>query len=398
MCIIFLLYQVHPTYPLIIASNRDETLDRPTESMKLRSIIDDPVTSSATAISSTGNTRPQDDLHSEQQPSMRQHQRQRRRSSLAGKDLVCGGTWLALDVSSLNIDLDIDDDDDGTTNSGRSKCCIDTTTFDSVNLEPKKDNDNNQASNNSNSSTTPSLLRWIAITNYREKEQHGRPSRGGLLTEYISSQSSAESFVTELQQKGHEYNGFNFFVGDDTGIYYCGNRSFVQGVGGGGGDDDNTTTAPPSTTQRLTPGRIYGLSNALLDTPWPKVQRGKELLEQLLHKEQQKMINNNNNKGNNSNSSSLKQLHEELLTILSDTTQPNDDNLLPNTGISLHSERHLSSIFVPVDNFMGKEYGTRSSTSIVMDVDGCVSVLERSWLADHREEVVDEWFHFGKRK
>ena len=67
------------------------------------------------------------------------------------------------------------------------------------------------------------------------------------------------------------------------------------------------------------------------------------------------------------------------------------------TGISLHSERHLSSIFVPVDKFMGKDYGTRTSTSIVVDVHGCVSVLERSWLADRDEGgVVDEWFQFEK--
>ena len=83
------------------------------------------------------------------------------------------------------------------------------------------------------------------------------------------------------------------------------------------------------------------------------------------------------------------------MTILSDTTQPIDDNELPQTGISLYSERHLSSIFVPVDKFQGKDYGTRTSTSIVVDLDGCVSVLERSWLADEGG-VVDEWFQFEK--
>ncbi|KAK1742657.1 transport and Golgi organization protein 2 [Skeletonema marinoi] len=362
MCIIFILYQVHPTYPLIIASNRDETLDRPTESMKLRSIDDQ---TSDAVVANDDNNSQQDELNL--QPI--HQQKQQRSSYLAGKDLVCGGTWLALDVSSLKEDLDDD----------RSRC-DDTITIHPVISENERED---KPSNNDNS-TTPSLLRWIAITNYREKEEHGRPSRGGLLTEYIqandSSQSTAQSFVNELQQKGQEYNAFNMLVGDDTGIYYYGNRSVTQDDGKS--DHDNT----PS-TQRLTPGRIYGLSNALLDTPWPKVQRGKQLLEQLLHNEQLKQNNTHNN-----NKSSLKQFHEELMTILTNTTQPNNDNELPNTGIGLHSERHLSSIFVPVDNFMGKEYGTRSSTSIVVDVEGNVSVLERSWFPDQ----VDEWFQFRK--
>jgi len=279
---------------------------------------------------------------------------------------------LALDVSSLKEDLDDD----------RTRC-DDTIPSHSVISENNRVDKPDKPDNNDNS-TTPSLLRWIAITNYREKEEHGRPSRGGLLTEYIqannSSRSTAQSFVNELQQKGQEYNAFNMLVGDDTGIYYYGNRSVTQ-------DDDKSDHDYTPSTQRLTPGRIYGLSNALLDTPWPKVQRGKQLLEQLLHNEQLKQNNTNN-----TNNSSLKQFHEQLMTILTNTTQPNNDNELPNTGIGLHSERHLSSIFVPVDNFMGKEYGTRSSTSIVVDLEGNVSVLERSWFPDQ----VDEWFHYCK--
>jgi uncharacterized protein with NRDE domain len=285
------------------------------------------------------------------------------------------------------------------------------------------------AANHDDSTTIPStLFRWIAITNYREKEeQHGRPSRGGLLTDYIqattttedydhdsrrgsssssssSKLQSAQSFINKLQQhKGQEYNGFNLLVGDDTGIYYYGNRN----------DNDNittntTTTMPPPPPPKPLPPGIYGLSNSLLDTPWPKVQRGKELLQQLLQQQlhnSNKNSNSNNINNNNNNieeeeqqsdlSSSLHQLHEQLMTILTDTTQPSQNSLLPNSGIGIQSERHLSSIFVPQCIFMGKEYGTRTSTSVVWNAKGELSVLERTWLHPGH---VDEWFHFGKEE
>mmetsp|Transcript_17045 Transcript_17045/g.24097 ORF Transcript_17045/g.24097 Transcript_17045/m.24097 type:complete len:160 (-) Transcript_17045:180-659(-) len=156
------------------------------------------------------------------------------------------------------------------------------------------------------------------------------------------------------------------------------------------------------------PGRIYGLSNALLDTPWPKVERGKELFEQLLIREEQQKVKKNSNSTADNNNSSLKQFHEKLQTILHDTIQP-PTNILPNTGIGLRSERHLSSIFVPLDTFMGRDYGTRSSTSVVVDVVGRVSVLERSyWLSsdekkkmkkkeEEERKVVDEWFYYRRK-
>ncbi|KAL7447649.1 hypothetical protein ACHAWC_000022, partial [Mediolabrus comicus] len=159
-------------------------------------------------------------------------------------------------------------------------------------------------------------------------------------------------------------------VGDESGIYYYGNRMHI--------DDDNhaPASAPAPATddseplRPLSPG-IYGLSNALLDTPWPKVKRGKELLEQLLQREQQQKAqssNDSNDKG--TDNSSLKQLHEELMTILTDTKRPANDSSLPNTGIGIENERFLSSIFIPRGMFMGKEYGTRSSTSVIVDLHG----------------------------
>ena len=290
MCIIFLLYQVHPTYPLIIASNRDETFDRPTESMKLRT------------QKSKKCCVVQEENDEKQQQKQHHRRRGRRRSSLAGKDLVGGGTWLAIDVSSAIMQQQ----------------------------QQQTELDGGQNINDASAASTPSLPRWIAITNFREHEEQGRPSRGGLLTDYIekastkaesSSESSeeelqsAQEFVSNLQHVGHEYNGFNMLVGDETGIYYYGNRMH--------NDDDNHAPSPATATddgeplRPLTPG-IYGLSNALLDTPWPKVKRGKELLEQLLQREQLQTTSQSNNDSNDTDTdnSSLKQLHEELMTIL----------------------------------------------------------------------------------
>ena len=353
--------------PLIIASNRDETFDRPTESMKLR-----------TQKSNKSCTVQEENDEKKQQ----QHHRRRgrRRSSLAGKDLVGGGTWLAIDVSSAMQQQ-----------------------------QQQTELDGGQNLNDASAASTPSLPRWIAITNFRDHEEPGRPSRGGLLTDYIENASKAESlsessssesseeelqsaqeFVSNLQHVGHEYNGFNMLVGDESGIYYYGNRMH--------NDDDNHAPSPATATddgeplRPLSPG-IYGLSNALLDTPWPKVERGKELLEQLLQREQHQTAAQRNNDSNDkdTHNSSLKQLHEELMTILTDTKRPASDSSLPNTGIGLENERFLSSIFIPPGIFMGKEYGTRSSTSVIVDLHGNVSVLERTWYPVDQE---DEWFYF----
>jgi uncharacterized protein with NRDE domain len=161
-------------------------------------------------------------------------------------------------------------------------------------------------------------------------------------------------------------------------------------------DNDNHTPATAADDgeplRPLSPG-IYGLSNALLDTPWPKVKRGKELLEQLLQREQHQTAAHSNNDSNDKGTDnlSLQQLHEELMIILTDTHRPANDSSLPNTGIGLENERFLSSIFIPRGMFMGKEYGTRSSTSVIVDAHGNVSVLERTWYPVDQE---DELFYF----
>ena len=226
--------------------------------------------------------------------------------------------------------------------------------------DDEEEEDNTNDSNNENTS-----LRWIAITNFREREEHGRPSRGGLLMDYLDDKvPSAKSFVSGLQRRGYEFNGFNLLVGDKSGIYYHGNRM----------------KDPQSSNKPLSRG-IYGLSNGLLDSPWPKVERGKEILRSLCQKDIEQ-----------EQSTSLESFHEKLMDLLHDQTQLESDDQLPNTYVDRATERYLSSMLGPKANFFGKEYGTRTSTTIKVDTDGKVSVLERTWPLGK-----DPWFRFDSK-
>jgi len=324
MCIIFIARHVHPKYPLIIASNRDEFIDRPTESMKIRTNDCDTGSDSINSNSDSSQKQKQQ----QQQNSGGEHRR--RRVTLSGRDLVAGGTWLGIDLP---------DGEDKHGSGGDKIEAGDGEYSDSV------------------------LPRWIAITNFREVIDRGRPSRGGLLMEYLDGDvPSASTFVSSLQPRGDEYNGFNLLVGDKSGIYYYGNRA----------KNDQTSNDP----QPLSQG-IYGLSNGLLDSPWPKIERGKEMLRTLCEKDIKEPT------------SSVESFHAELMSILGDQTRAASDDMLPRTGIDISSERYLSSIFIHGELYQGKNYGTMSSATILVDLDGKMSVLERTW-----ETGEDRWFRF----
>ncbi|GAB4360601.1 MAG: NRDE family protein [Immundisolibacter sp.] len=98
--------------------------------------------------------------------------------------------------------------------------------------------------------------RFAAVTNYREPPREGapRPSRGHLVRDYLLGTASAGDYLRALQRRADRYAGFSLLLGDARQLWWYSNR---------GG-------AP----QRLAPG-VYGLSNALLDTPWPKLQTAK---------------------------------------------------------------------------------------------------------------------------
>lgn len=176
--------------------------------------------------------------------------------------------------------------------------------------------------------------RFAALTNYRdglEETLSNAPSRGDLVGDYLKSDQSPEEYIRAVATKGRQYNGFNLIVGDGTGLWYYANRGNIE-------------------PKKLEAG-IYGLSNALLDTSWFKLERGKFLFEEQLQSQN---------------------LHPRpFLDMLSDTERPPDEQL-PQTNIPIEWERRLSSMFIQSEN-----YGTRASTFVAIDQVGQTTVCER---------------------
>lgn len=177
--------------------------------------------------------------------------------------------------------------------------------------------------------------RWAALTNYRQagSYHHGTPSRGLLVSEYLLSSSGPQEYIEAVQAKGAQYNGFNLLVGTGTEVYYYSNRA----VG----------------VQRV-PAGSHGLSNHLLNTPWPKVSVGRSVLDTLPDFEPAALTG-------------------VLLQSLQSRAVPQDVDL-PDTGVGIPGERILSPVFIAAE-----AYGTRSSTVILVDHNGAVSITEHSF-------------------
>jgi uncharacterized protein with NRDE domain len=169
--------------------------------------------------------------------------------------------------------------------------------------------------------------RIAAVTNYRDPASmmDGAPSRGWLVREYLSGMEDPAVYFEKVAQRADRYNAFNLIAGDASRLFYFSNRDLSN----------------RGRIMELTPG-LYGLSNHLLDTPWPKVERGKTALNLMLAGEE-------------------KPDPEDIFGILSDRSRP-DDSRLPDTGVGLEWERILSAIFI-----VSPVYGTRSSTVLMID-------------------------------
>lgn len=252
MCLLFFAYDCHPRYRLILAANRDEYFNRPTESAHFW----------------------------ESHPWV-----------LAGRDLEMLGTWM------------------GITRSGR----------------------------------------FAALTNFRNPRAQimNAQSRGMLVSNFLCSQESPLEYVQEVAINRALFNPFNLLVGDSLRLMYY--------------------SQPSSLFKELSPG-IYGLSNHLLDTPWPKVQKSKLSLANYI--ENRSIIET-----------------QALFEILADA-EPAQDYELPDTGISYEFEKLLSSIFI-----QGTDYGTRSSTVLLIDRNYHVTFKEKSFsIGQERVREVDYEF------
>ena len=176
--------------------------------------------------------------------------------------------------------------------------------------------------------------RFAALTNYRHPKRHFADalSRGHLVADFLSNQQSPREYLEKVARQSHQYNGFNLLVGDQQSLLYYSN---IQ-----------------DEIQSITPG-VHGLCNHLLNTPWPKLEQGRQQLAQRLT---QDTVSEN-----------------DLWSILTNREKALDDTL-PHTGVSLEWERTLSSIFIE-----SPEYGTRSSTILLMGQDDSVNFVERRY-------------------
>ncbi|MCA1793288.1 MAG: NRDE family protein [Desulfobacteraceae bacterium] len=176
--------------------------------------------------------------------------------------------------------------------------------------------------------------RFAAITNFRDpsRVKPKAPSRGALVGNFLYSDTPAQTYLEQVRQSAEAYNGFNLIVKDGSGLFYYGNYQ--------------------DRIQRLCAG-VYGLSNHLLDTDWPKVKKARKGLTFLM---EQDPVN-----------------EEAVFTLLADR-QPAPDHLLPDTGIGLAWERLLSSVFIH-----SKTYGTRSSSVILIEKNKQIRFTERTF-------------------
>jgi len=234
MCLIFIVKNQHPDFPLIIAANRDEFYNRPT---------------------------------------LPAHFWEETPGVLAGKDLQSGGTWLGVHSDGY----------------------------------------------------------FSALTNIRDQLHHPAPRSRGLLVRDALHNTFTHQNLLDVQ--GRDYAGFNLITGSlqaSEPLYYLNNRS-------------------PDIT--IIDKGIFGLSNAFLNSPWPKVTSGIEEITLLLNKPFDAA---------------------EWFAVLQNNTKA-PTHLLPDTGIGIEKERLLSSRFI-----QSNDYGTRTSTIITVNHQSRLRFIERN--------------------
>lgn len=172
------------------------------------------------------------------------------------------------------------------------------------------------------------------ITNYRDLKniKPHAPSRGFLVSDFLLRNDSPAHYLNQIAPEKAKYNGFNLITGTMEELWYLSN--YKEGV------------------EQITNG-VHGLSNALLDTPWPKVESGRRKFESIIQE--------------------TPVLPDKLFTMLSDDHVA-ADNQLPDTGVGLERERVLSSMFIKSPG-----YGSRCSTVVLVDYNNRVSFHERTY-------------------
>ena len=175
--------------------------------------------------------------------------------------------------------------------------------------------------------------RMAAVTNYRDgpAARVAPRSRGELTAAFLRGADDPRAYLEGVATRTSDYGGFTLIVGDSDRLYCISNRG--RGI------------------EEIAPG-VHGLSNHLLDTPWPKVEHGKQRLSALLKAKETELV-------------------EGLLETLANRTVAPDSEL-PDTGVGLQRERELSPAFIA-----GERYGTRATTALLVNRGNEVLCVER---------------------
>lgn len=174
--------------------------------------------------------------------------------------------------------------------------------------------------------------RFAAVTNFRDPSDRRTTarSRGELVAGFLASDEAPEAFLSRLAPRASDYNGFNLIAGDGESLWCLSTRE----------------GAP----REIAPG-IHGLSNHVLDEPWPKVLGAKAAMARALERPDPQPI-----------------LEDAMAS-----TAAADDAALPRTGVSLEWERRLAPALIT-----GPNYGTRCTTLLQVRRNGSWHLREHT--------------------
>jgi len=175
--------------------------------------------------------------------------------------------------------------------------------------------------------------RFAAVTNYRDgpARKPAPRSRGHLTSTFLRGNEEPGAYLATIAADANLYGGFTLLAGDGERLLAFSNR--------GGGIEE-------------LPSGVHGLSNHLLNTPWPKIVKGKRRVAALRDAGEERLV-------------------QGLFAALADRTAAADAEL-PDTGVGAARERELSPAFIA-----GERYGTRASTVVLVDANGGVRFIER---------------------
>lgn len=176
--------------------------------------------------------------------------------------------------------------------------------------------------------------RFAALTNFRDPQmQDGTYSRGKIITDYLTSSLAPEDFLHNLEQDRTNFAGFNVLLGSTGQLFHYNNVY------------DEVTELRSGT---------HGLSNDTMNTSWPKVVKGKENLRNYVMENEYVDP-------------------DRLFDIVTDAEEAAESGL-PDTGVGSELERKLSPLFIRTP-----EYGTRSSTVLLVDHQDNATFVERTY-------------------